>query len=256
MNCTIIASASTTVGRRKRNEDAYVLDADLGLFAVADGMGGYSGGEVASHLAVTALAEFWAASVDTDNTWPYAFDRSLGIHENRIDAAVRLANRRICARREGELRNMGSTLAALIVRPRAAIVRPPRRQPDLPPAPRRQRPAAHPADPRPLALRAIARVRRPRPPAARSSSPTPTSSRGPSAPLEPTAPSCAPSTSRTATSTCCAATASAASSAPTRSPPCSPTPRSSRSPTSSSTPPTAGSKDNITAIVVRVQQRP
>mgnify|MGYP000051734288 CR=1 FL=1 len=122
MNCTIIASASTTVGRRKRNEDAYVLDAELGLFAVADGMGGYSGGEVASHIAVTALAEFWAASVDGDNTWPYALDRSLGRHENRIDAAVRLANRRICARREGELRNMGSTLAALIVRPNAAIV--------------------------------------------------------------------------------------------------------------------------------------
>ncbi|MBK7827491.1 protein phosphatase 2C domain-containing protein [Nannocystis sp.] len=122
MTCTLIASASTTVGRRKRNEDAYVLDAELGLFAVADGMGGYSGGEVASHIAVTSLAEFWAASVDTDNTWPYAFDRSLGLHENRIDAAVRLANRRICARREGELRNMGSTLAALIVRPKTAIV--------------------------------------------------------------------------------------------------------------------------------------
>lgn len=122
MTCTLIASASTTVGRRKRNEDAYVLDAELGLFAVADGMGGYSGGEVASHIAVSSLAEFWAASLDTDNTWPYAFDRSLGLHENRIDAAVRLANRRICARREGELRNMGSTLAALIVRPKAAIV--------------------------------------------------------------------------------------------------------------------------------------
>ena len=122
MSCTLIASASTIVGRRKRNEDAYVLDAELGLFAVADGMGGYFGGEIASNLAVTALAEFWAQSCDPDNTWPYAFDRALGFHENRIDAAVRLANRRICERREGELRNMGSTLAALIVRPGKAIV--------------------------------------------------------------------------------------------------------------------------------------
>ncbi len=122
MSCTLIASASTIVGRRKRNEDAYVLDAPLGLFAVADGMGGYYGGEIASNLAVTALAEFWAQSADPDNTWPYAFDRALGFHENRIDAAVRLANKRICERREGELRNMGSTLAALIVRPKRAIV--------------------------------------------------------------------------------------------------------------------------------------
>lgn len=122
MTCTLIASASTIVGRRKRNEDAYVLDAELGLFAVADGMGGYHGGEVASHLAVTTLAEFWALSADPENTWPHPFDRALGFHENRIDAAVRLANRRICEGREGELRNMGSTLAALIVRPARAIV--------------------------------------------------------------------------------------------------------------------------------------
>ena len=121
MTCTLIASACTFVGRRKRNEDAYVLDAELGLFAVADGMGGYSGGEVASHIAVTALAEFWAASVDGDNTWPYALDRSLGRHENRIDAAVRLANRRICERRTGELRNMGSTVVMLAIRPGKAI---------------------------------------------------------------------------------------------------------------------------------------
>jgi PPM family protein phosphatase len=122
MTCTLIASASTIVGRRKRNEDAYVLDAELGLFAVADGMGGYSGGAEASGLAVAALAEFWETSADPDNTWPYAFDRALTFQENRIDAAVRLANRRICERRTGELANMGSTVAALIVRPSTAIV--------------------------------------------------------------------------------------------------------------------------------------
>lgn len=121
MTCTLIASACTFVGRRKRNEDAYVLDAELGLFAVADGMGGYSGGEIASHLAVDALAEFWSASADPDATWPYAYDRALGFHENRVDAAVRLANRRICERRTGELRNMGSTVVMLAVRPGAVI---------------------------------------------------------------------------------------------------------------------------------------
>jgi serine/threonine protein phosphatase PrpC len=121
MTCTLIASACTFVGRRKRNEDAYVLDAELGLFAVADGMGGYSGGEVASHLAVDALAEFWSVSADPEATWPYAYDRALGFHENRVDAAVRLANRRICERRTGDLRNMGATIVLLAVRPGAAI---------------------------------------------------------------------------------------------------------------------------------------
>ena len=121
MSCTLIASACTFVGRRKRNEDAYVLDAELGLFAVADGMGGYSGGEIASHLAVDALAEFWSTSADPEATWPYAFDRALGYHENRVDAAVRLANRRICERRTGDLRNMGSTVVMLAIRPGRAI---------------------------------------------------------------------------------------------------------------------------------------
>lgn len=121
MPCTMIASACTFVGRRKRNEDAYVLDAELGLFAVADGMGGHSGGELASHLAVDALAEFWSLSADPEATWPYAFDPALGFHENRVDAAVRLANRRIRERRTGELRNMGSTVVMLAIRPGRVI---------------------------------------------------------------------------------------------------------------------------------------
>lgn len=41
--------------RRKRNEDTYYADASLGLFLVADGMGGHRHGEVASALARDAL---------------------------------------------------------------------------------------------------------------------------------------------------------------------------------------------------------
>jgi protein phosphatase len=50
-----VASLSDTGRRRLRNEDAYVCDPPL--FAVADGMGGAQAGELASHLAATALAE-------------------------------------------------------------------------------------------------------------------------------------------------------------------------------------------------------
>ena len=49
------ASRSDTGRRRLRNEDAAVCDPPL--FAVADGMGGAQAGELASHLAATALAE-------------------------------------------------------------------------------------------------------------------------------------------------------------------------------------------------------
>ena len=35
----------THVGRRSHDEDAWTARADLGLFVVADGLGGYEGGE-------------------------------------------------------------------------------------------------------------------------------------------------------------------------------------------------------------------
>lgn len=119
---SFIASAHTFVGRRRHNEDAYLMDPEVGIFAVADGMGGYAGGEVASRLAVEAIAEFFAYSVDPEVTWPHSFDPALSLAENRIDAAVRLANERVCEQREGPLADMGSTLALVALGPAGALV--------------------------------------------------------------------------------------------------------------------------------------
>lgn len=48
--------AVTDIGRkRKHNEDTFLRDDELGLYIVADGMGGYAGGEVASSEAVTTV---------------------------------------------------------------------------------------------------------------------------------------------------------------------------------------------------------
>ena len=103
--------ALTHVGRRDSNQDAFLAAAELGVFAVADGMGGHLGGEVASRLAIEALEElFLRQAQDQDATWPHAADGSI-LGENLVRAATRLAHGRIAARRHGRLSEMGSTLA-------------------------------------------------------------------------------------------------------------------------------------------------
>jgi PPM family protein phosphatase len=52
----ILSYGLTDVGRRREhNEDNYLVDDELGLYVVADGMGGHLGGEMASALAVNTI---------------------------------------------------------------------------------------------------------------------------------------------------------------------------------------------------------
>ncbi len=52
-----IGVVTDTGRRRERNEDSCLVDADMGLFVVSDGMGGHKGGEVASTMAVRTIGE-------------------------------------------------------------------------------------------------------------------------------------------------------------------------------------------------------
>ena len=99
------------VGRRANNEDAWLADPTLGLFVVADGMGGYEGGEIASRTVVSTLNHFFGRTRDTglaDPTDGHAVARS------RMDLAMRIAHREIMRQRVGHLAQMGSTAVAML----------------------------------------------------------------------------------------------------------------------------------------------
>ncbi len=53
---------------RAANEDCVRLDGEVGLFVVADGMGGHQAGEIASHLAVAPVAA--EVRDGASDTWP------------------------------------------------------------------------------------------------------------------------------------------------------------------------------------------
>jgi serine/threonine protein phosphatase PrpC len=112
--------------RRSSNEDSYSTRADVGLFVVADGMGGHVAGEVASRVAVEAIEAFIeeTAGADKNRTWPFPFDPALSLEANRLKAAFRLANRRIASAiaDSQDLRGMATTASAVLIGAQTASV--------------------------------------------------------------------------------------------------------------------------------------
>jgi PPM family protein phosphatase len=104
MTLPIDSSAATHVGRRDNNEDNFLHEPGLRLFAVADGMGGHEGGEVASAIAVQRLREA-VCKARTDAS-----------AEDVLGSAMEQTHAAVCAARRGRLKHMGSTLSALLLR--------------------------------------------------------------------------------------------------------------------------------------------
>jgi protein phosphatase len=112
------AVASDPGLRRETNEDAFCSRPGLGLYLVADGMGGHAAGEVASRLATEVVEAFIhdTREADMNTTWPFPYDPTVSMNGNRLRAAFRLANRRIAMAMQGDdaLRGMATTAAAVL----------------------------------------------------------------------------------------------------------------------------------------------
>jgi protein phosphatase len=102
---------------RSRNEDRYIADSELGLFAVVDGMGGHNGGELASAAIAEAMTAFIRdTAADADRTWPAGLDPRLSIVANRLQVAIHSANRTLAAlaKTNAAMDGSGATLAAAL----------------------------------------------------------------------------------------------------------------------------------------------
>jgi serine/threonine protein phosphatase PrpC len=115
----IQACGISDTGRvRKTNEDKFISDPEFRLFAVADGMGGHSAGEVASRLAIETVTGFIRRSAtDTEFSWPYGLDKTLSFDGNRLRTAVHLANRKVfrTAESSDDYDGMGTTFVGMLV---------------------------------------------------------------------------------------------------------------------------------------------
>jgi protein phosphatase len=113
----IESSGITDIGRRReQNEDSLFCDDSMGLYVVADGMGGHQAGEVASKLVVETIRDY--IDQNQDDQQPENLvdtDEKLSKEAQRLLASIHLSNRVVhqTALDNEDYKGMGSTVSAV-----------------------------------------------------------------------------------------------------------------------------------------------
>lgn len=106
--------AKTDIGKaREINQDCYYISDEndrLKLYIIADGMGGYSGGEVASNLAVLTIAKYLEDKIKNENM---SEDKIVKILKESFKVAHSVIYEK--AQKEKELEEMGTTLDVCLI---------------------------------------------------------------------------------------------------------------------------------------------
>ncbi len=112
----LLAWPATDVGRvRSHNEDSHLVDAALGLYLVADGMGGHAGGAHASQLCVDVVDKVMRRGLEALNT--VAPEHRTAAIAEMLAIAASEASARINdqASADHRLQGMGTTLTGLFI---------------------------------------------------------------------------------------------------------------------------------------------
>jgi protein phosphatase len=122
----IESSGITHIGRkREQNEDSLFYDDGMGLYVVADGMGGHNAGEVASKLVVETIRDYLNQN-PSDNPLQDSIntDVKLSRDARRLLAGIHLSNRIVhqTALKNEDYKGMGSTVSAVYLTDKTFIV--------------------------------------------------------------------------------------------------------------------------------------
>ena len=122
----IESSAITDIGRkRKQNEDSLFYDDNLGLYVVADGMGGHNAGDVASKLVVDTISDYFNQNHgDNPEPDPVNRDETLSREARKLLAGIQLSNHVVheTALKNEDYKGMGSTVSAVYFTDNTLIV--------------------------------------------------------------------------------------------------------------------------------------
>lgn len=102
--------------KRTQNEDSLFFDDTMGLYVVADGMGGHLAGEIASRLVVETIRDFIKQRKGNDQTEEVLeSDNGLSKEANHLLSGIKLSNRIVhqTSLNNESYRGMGSTVSAV-----------------------------------------------------------------------------------------------------------------------------------------------
>lgn len=103
---------------RDDNQDRVAVCSEMGYFAIADGMGGPRNGGIAAELTLSTMRHYLdCSSGRPDVTWPFGYNMSISLNANRLETAIRLANRHVWKRADErpDFGGMGATIAAVLI---------------------------------------------------------------------------------------------------------------------------------------------